>query len=227
MKKLPYVYRPGQEPKKRYYVGLDLGQVQDPTAVVILECTGFAPAVYEAVYLYRYPLLTPYQQIANDLRAMFNHVDLAKHPKELIVDATGVGRPVVEMIAAAGLDPISVTITGGYEPTRTDRGEWRVPKRDLVMATQLVFQSRRITVVPELEQAKLLRDELLNFRLKLTKAGNDTYEAWREGQHDDLVLAVAIALWYAEHQSVAGVTPGKGIAEHNSLEFIPIDQQPY
>jgi len=26
---------------------------------------------------------------------------------------------------------------------------------------------------------------------------NDTYAAWREGDRDDLVLAVAVAAWYA------------------------------
>ena len=29
--------------------------------------------------------------------------------------------------------------------------------------------------------------------------GNDTCQAWREGDHDDLVLAVAVACWYAVH----------------------------
>ncbi len=34
--------------------------------------------------------------------------------------------------------------------------------------------------------------------MKITLAGNDTYEAWREGDHDDLVLAAAMAAWYGE-----------------------------
>ncbi len=33
----------------------------------------------------------------------------------LVVDATGVGRPVVDQLRAAGLDPIAVTITAGQE----------------------------------------------------------------------------------------------------------------
>jgi len=28
--------------------------------------------------------------------------------------------------------------------------------------------------------------------------GHDSYEAWREGDHDDLVLAVAMACWTGE-----------------------------
>ncbi len=44
----------------------------------------------------------------------------------------------------------------------------------------------------------MLVEELQNFKLKITTAGNDTYEAWRESDHDDLVLAAAMAAWYGE-----------------------------
>ncbi len=33
---------------------------------------------------------------------------------------------------------------------------------------------------------------------------HDSYGAWREGTHDDLVLAVALALWAGERQEVRG-----------------------
>jgi hypothetical protein len=33
------------------------------------------------------------------------------------------------------------------------------------------------------------------FRAKVTLAGNETFEAWREHDHDDLVLEVALALY--------------------------------
>ena len=29
-------------------------------------------------------------------------------------------------------------------------------------------------------------------------AAHDIYGAWREGQHDDLVLATALAVWFGE-----------------------------
>ena len=41
-------------------------------------------------------------------------------------------------------------------------------------------------------------EELQNFKVKFTRAGNDTYEAWRESDHDDLVLAAAMAAWFGE-----------------------------
>ena len=43
--------------------------------------------------------------------------------------------------------------------------------------------------------ANTLTSELLNFKVKITTVGNETFESWRERDHDDLVLALACALW--------------------------------
>jgi hypothetical protein len=45
--------------------------------------------------------------------------------------------------------------------------------------------------------ASVLVQELLNFRVKITEAANETFGAG-DGEHDDIVLAVALACWYAE-----------------------------
>ena len=47
-------------------------------------------------------------------------------------------------------------------------------------------------------EAPAMIEELQNFKIKFTRAGNDTYEAWRESDHDDLVLAAAMAAWFGE-----------------------------
>jgi hypothetical protein len=38
--------------------------------------------------------------------------------------------------------------------------------------------------------------EKVVFKVNLA-TGHDSYEAWREEAHDDLVLAVSLACWYA------------------------------
>ena len=48
--------------------------------------------------------------------------------------------------------------------------------------------------------AAQLVEELQKFKIKITLAGNDTYEAWRESDHDDLVIATAMACWYGERK---------------------------
>jgi hypothetical protein len=49
-----------------------------------------------------------------------------------------------------------------------------------------------------LEQARDLLRELETFKVKVTESLNETFESWRERDHDDLVLALALAAWTAE-----------------------------
>jgi hypothetical protein len=116
----------------------------------------------------------------------------------LTVDATGVGPPVVDMFRAAGLDPIAVTITGGHAASLVARRRWNVPKRDLIAVVQILLQSGRLRFAARLPEAAVLRRELANFRVRITESANDTYAAWRENEHDDTVLALALACWTAE-----------------------------
>ena len=46
--------------------------------------------------------------------------------------------------------------------------------------------------------------ELEGFRLKVAAVPTGVVEVWREGPHDDLVLAVALAAWAGELALPAG-----------------------
>ncbi len=70
------------------------------------------------------------------------------------------------------------------------------PKRDLVAKVQSLLQTGALKIAETLALADVLTSELLAFRAKISRAGRDTYEAWRESDHDDLVLALALACWY-------------------------------
>ena len=71
-----------------------------------------------------------------------------------------------------------------------------VPRRDLISASQILFDEGELKIAEGLELAGALRDELLVFKPKATKP--DDLEGWREGKDDDLVLAVACGVWAAE-----------------------------
>ena len=51
----------------------------------------------------------------------------------------------------------------------------------------------------KLTEADAMKVEFLNFNRSLSAAGRATYQA-RSGQHDDLVLSVAIAVWAATRE---------------------------
>jgi hypothetical protein len=117
---------------------------------------------------------------------------------ELIVDATGVGRAVTDLFRERGLRFRAVTITGGDKPSR-DGTEHRVPKRDLIAALEVPFHTGELKIAAELRLWPTLREELINFRRKINlRTAHDSYEHWRESDHDDLVLAAALAAWGAQ-----------------------------
>jgi hypothetical protein len=180
---------------------------------------------YDLIDLQRLDLGTPYTELPDRLRALDQFVRrrwcdlvfarteragyLTDAPVELVIDMTGCGRPVFDFLQEADLDPVGVTITGGDTVVRVDRREYRVPKRDLVGAVQVALQNRRLRWAKKLREAAVLQAELANFRVKVSLSGHDSYaagvgEEWRIGAHDDLVLAVALAVWYGEQRPTTG-----------------------
>ena len=77
---------------------------------------------------------------------------------------------------------------------------------ELVSVAQVLVQGRRIKFanVPE---RQLLIKELLAFKVKVSALGNETFESWRERDHDDLVLAVLFAAWLGEREGFAWSAP--------------------
>ena len=201
-----------------YYIGLDLGQAADFTAMCILEKT--EKREYHIRHLKRFQLGTTYPAIVQRLVELTDNVLLNKK-YQLVVDATGVGRPVVDLLRQAKISTIPVTISAGdKEAFDNEMGGWRVPKRILVSNLQVLLQTKILKFASDIEDIQILVNELLNFKVKITPTGNDTYEAWREGDHDDLVLAMALAAWYANKYGIAG-EPKKKIPNNPWLHLGP------
>ena len=69
----------------------------------------------------------------------------------------------------------------------------------MASAPLVLMQIGQLKIAEGMRLAATLRKELLNFKVKINIAtAHDSYEAWREGDHDDLVLAVAMACWCGE-----------------------------
>jgi hypothetical protein len=177
----------------RHVVGVDLGQTADYTAITILEER--EPRSYDVRYLERLRNM-PYPVI---VRRLDHLVKMLPERPSMAVDATGVGRPVIDMIRDAHLPATvyAITLTGGDTVVRNGM-ERHVPKRDVASTIAVLLQTRRLRISRQLKEAETLLRELLNFRVKISLAGHDSYEAWREQEHDDLVLAVGLAAWLFE-----------------------------
>lgn len=191
----------------KYIIGLDLGQAADWTALSVLERTELEVPTPRARWRYSIRHIDRVRRVAYDKiveRARMLCERLDEQPV-LVVDATGVGRPVVDLLERFRIraEVVPVTITGGTAAVRHGR-EWAVPKRDLASTTAVLMQTDRLLLGPTVPWAEALVRELQSFRVRISSSGHDTYEAWRESDHDDLVLSVSLAAWYGERGGVSG-----------------------
>jgi hypothetical protein len=162
-----------------FLLGCDLGQVSDPTALIIIECqwpqTADALPTYQVRHIERM-LGWPYPQVVAQVGTRLRQLP---RPCQhwLVCDQTGVGRPVIDMFTQAKLDPVAVTIHGG-EQVHQDGRTYRTPKRDLVSALQVALQTGRLRIASQLPLATMLVEELLAFRVRIDLGtGHDTYSS--------------------------------------------------
>ncbi len=176
----------------KYFVGLDLGQANDYTTIAVVEREGEELRLRH-LERFRHTL---YPDVAAHVEGLMDTPEL-RGKADLIIDATGVGPAVTDIFAKRGRRFEAVKIHGGDAETCSD-GVHRVPKRNLVSGLQAALQTGALKIASGLELAGVLKEELLNFKIKVNIAtAHDSYEAWREGDHDDLVLAAAMAVWGA------------------------------
>jgi hypothetical protein len=183
----------------RIILGVDLGQPQEFTALAAVRESDLdtdGRTVWALPHLVRWPPGTPYPEVVAGVAGIAGRLD----KPVLAVGITGVGQGVVDLFLQARLpvaDLACVTLTGGHRAHREAYDRWAAPKQDLVAAVQSVLQGRRLRIARGLPEAATLTRELAAFRARET-AGDEVLENWRERGHDDLVLAVALAVWLGE-----------------------------
>ena len=143
--------------------------------------------------LRRLPLGLSYPAVVQEVALLLARPPLAGNC-ELVVDATGVGVAVADLFDTASVNPTRVTITAGLEQSWQGRRGWHVSKQVLISTLDARLHTGELRFAKELTEAGAMQEELKDFRRKVSVAGRYTFEA-RVGKHDDLVLAVAIALW--------------------------------
>ncbi len=118
-------------------------------------------------------------------------------PPWAVIDATGVGDPIVRELNLEGLETENVQLHAG-RAVNYKGGYTNLPKRDLVAMMQLAVDLGWMYAAEDLELGQILVDELRNFHFEINnRTLNDSYASWRENQHDDLVLAAGMACWGA------------------------------
>lgn len=187
-----------------FYIGLDLGQRRDHSAIAIVEKIEVRQA-YQATmfgslhvrHVERLALGTPYPEVVERVR------QITERGGEwgLAVDATGVGAPVVEMLRAARLpcEIAAVTMTSGGRESNQGNN-WHVPKQDLMGGVQVMLERGELRIAAQMKNLGALLRELADVRMvwRGTSGVKIGAEGYRE--HDDLVVALALAVWRARRK---------------------------
>jgi hypothetical protein len=196
---------PRREEMLRYCVGIDLGQRRDPTAIAVVEVPFNQP--YRVVkYLKRLPLGLLYADVAVRVKRLDEQLRADAQTRGLwchvtyILDSTGVGEGVSEMISRElpHADLRKCYLTGGIDPS-DDGIQIKLPKTQMASTLVALFDGGRVKLPRSSEELEAMVEELLNYEIHVSEEGHDQYGAFKIGTHDDLVTALGLACWYAEH----------------------------
>src|SRR5215813_1391613 len=133
------------------------------------------PPIFQVGYLERLPLGTSYPGVVAHVGRLFGKLPAGT---ELVIDITGVGKPIFEMFTYSGISPLGVLITAGT--TETGAGPiCSVPKLTLVSRLQALLHEERLKILRELAEAETLVRELQDFRVEFTTAGHLTSSVYR------------------------------------------------
>ena len=168
-----------QEPvqRKSYVAGLDLAKVADYSVLVVMTRDK-----REVVHVDRFNKLDWELQVTR-VKAALDRYNQA----ELLVDSTGVGEPIYENLRKAGLRARPYSFTSKS-------------KADLVNNLSLLLEKRKLTL-PRYELCPMLIDELEAFEYSVTESGT-VHTGAPSGQHDDMVVALALAAWLVRSDPV-------------------------
>lgn len=211
---------------REYLLSWDVAQKQDKTALQLWRRT---------------PSIVPGNRIAED--RVFNYLDLVyqremegvpyteqcrrvqelmngermKNNCDLIIDGTGIGQAVVDIMREHGLEPIPIVFTSGLtmnvkyaEATRRFGGfgktldlrtiaELCVPKVDMIHAAKVLLEQNRIRIATGVANAEEFKKQLLHFKGKVNERGNVSYGNDAEAKHDDWVACFIMACWFANY----------------------------
>ncbi len=181
-------------------VGVDIGKRQDHSAIIITEeVKRFALPHYLVRSIERLPLGTAYPAVVDRIVRVMNGLQAKGSPRfgprrftvELILDATGVGLPIGDMVRERGLDPKLVLFTGSDKVNDLPHGVVNVGKAWMVGRMQVLLQGKRLHL-PTSPEATVLVKELMVYEISVSDTAHVSFNA-KSGKHDDLVIALGLS----------------------------------
>lgn len=182
-----------------FVIGIDLASRRDFTAASVVRSKPGPDGKRAHICIHLDRWRGKYPETVDKVAALANTPSLRR--AVLVCDQTGVGSPVVDALrdVLPGRRVIGANFTSGNKVTKgAHRDDRNVPKALLVAKLKVLLGERRFSVSNALPLFRTLQTELQAFQMKRTEAGNDTYGAARERDHDDLVSSLMLACWLGE-----------------------------
>lgn len=179
-------------PNHLYVMGVDLAKVQDYTVLRVYDRT-----TNSLVYKDKFNRLEwPYQKS--------KIIEVSRHYNNAltIIDATGLGDPIADDLTRSGV-PI--------EPYKLTNES----KKDLIEKLSIWIEQKKISIIND----PLDLFEYDNYSYDISSTGKVTYNA-REGFHDDVVMADALAVWGLQPLVPNAVQPEMPLLRQHYLESI-------
>lgn len=159
--------------------------------------------------LQRLPLGTPYSEVQRRIHEEFWTQDWwlidekagRPQPPQLVIDSGGPGLPVIDNLVRntqLGRNVIRYVLTSGTARVHFHSPHYfTCPRSILFQQLYATFTDERIAIDPRLEFSETLLHELTNLRLDRVEETGQERVVHREGEHDDLSIAVGAASFLA------------------------------
>ena len=171
----PYATLEQQIPKGDYYAGLDLGKLQDHSALAVVQREA---ETLKLVYTHEFPLQTAYTEvIATTARA-----NTRFHLQKLLADQTGIGEPILEELQAQGITAEGATLT-------------QETKAEILTHLKLAMQQQRLAIPYDKRLCQQINDQQYAY----AKSGKLSF-SHPPNTHDDQLWALALAVYAAKTQ---------------------------
>jgi hypothetical protein len=189
-------------PVGAWVVSVDFGGAAAPkdakndfTALSMIECLDDSLALRDLRHL---PIDQSFTEQQETILKAVAKIQASGRSVTLVGDSTGLGKPQLHLLREKRLcRVIGIWLTAG----NTVGGSFddkTVPKVDVITAAQLALEQRLITWNKRLELANIFARELRGYRFKVRASGSTELGNHRgDSDHDDLVLSVAMACWWA------------------------------
>ena len=187
-----------------FIISLDPAQLRDWSALAVVDMKYVASGPLGRSGRFEYDLVAmarkqglPYDQIVDWVVRTLRKPEFNRNqPPEFLLDSTGVGVAVADMLRAKGVRMKAVTITAGEAFSR--QGPiYHVGKARLIGTFLGAFDSGKVRVNPNMPIWPALEKELLGFRAEMSAQGRAKFEA-EPGENDDMLFALALCVWYGE-----------------------------